>query len=481
MKNIKDEAERKAVEKIKKEFKLKDKHFIVNEDGHISKVVSERPEPHYKLANILRIQKLYNEAIEEYKETLRIEPRYFEASTNLGITYLKKGLFNDAIQEFKRAVELAPDYYMAHYNLALSYDKNQEIFKALEHYRKAFRLRPYFSDALYNYGYLSMELGISKIIIQTFEMYIKFSQQKDEEEIKKIKSLIEELREKLGEENFRLNRVILNTKFKKLEQDSKDYIKLNKLGKVYLYLGDFKSAAECFVNATDIEPNNKDAWVNLGFTAELTSELTKSFKEIYTFYGKALQIDPNDNFLRIMLAISYFRFKKTDEAIKQIEIVLENNRNNSFALYNLGNFYFSLKDYETARDCYEEALEISPWYISAWKRLGDLLFESEEYKEAIKYYHKVLNIDPRDSEVYTNLSFSYFLDKDFELSFRMLVMALTTNPFNKKAWLMLEKFYRFYGEERKAALWSKIMDSNDPKKIINFIKNLHNDFKLFLK
>lgn len=67
----------------------------------------------------------YGEAIEAYKEGIRLRPTLPKPHYNLGVAYVASGQLVDAISEFNQAVQLrvmqGSDYAEARYNLALAY------------------------------------------------------------------------------------------------------------------------------------------------------------------------------------------------------------------------------------------------------------------------------------------------------------------------------------------------------------------------
>jgi protein O-mannosyl-transferase len=61
------------------------------------------------------------EAVQEYREAIRVQPAYPEAHFNLGSALAHSGIEEqqpEAIQEYETALRIRPDYVEAHYNLA---------------------------------------------------------------------------------------------------------------------------------------------------------------------------------------------------------------------------------------------------------------------------------------------------------------------------------------------------------------------------
>ena len=71
---------------------------------------------HFNLGNVLQAQGKLDEAILEYRETIRLKPD-FVAYSNIGNILRSQKKPEAAIAEFHKAIELKPDYAEAHSNL----------------------------------------------------------------------------------------------------------------------------------------------------------------------------------------------------------------------------------------------------------------------------------------------------------------------------------------------------------------------------
>ena len=63
----------------------------------------------------------YNDAIEAYRQALRINPEDADAWNNLGIAYRHLNRYNDAIEAYRQALRINPEYAAAWYNLGVAY------------------------------------------------------------------------------------------------------------------------------------------------------------------------------------------------------------------------------------------------------------------------------------------------------------------------------------------------------------------------
>lgn len=90
-------------------------------------------------------RKYADEAVEHYKEALRILPSYAVSINNLGMVYFSYYHQPDvAMPYFKRAISLDSNYVEAYFNLASSYDALGNYKEAEKFYLKTISLDPYF-------------------------------------------------------------------------------------------------------------------------------------------------------------------------------------------------------------------------------------------------------------------------------------------------------------------------------------------------
>lgn len=83
------------------------------------------------LANVLKMQGLYNEAAELLEKTVQSHPNYVPAFNNLGTVYYAQGQLAHAIRLYRAAIEKEPNYADAYYNLSLALIKTNECDEAI--------------------------------------------------------------------------------------------------------------------------------------------------------------------------------------------------------------------------------------------------------------------------------------------------------------------------------------------------------------
>jgi Flp pilus assembly protein TadD len=111
----------------------------------------------------------WDDAIAQFRESLRLNGDYVEARNNLGYALQAvPGRLGDAVLQFREAIRQKPDYADAHYNLANALDSLGRTPEAVAQYREALRLRPDFIAAHCNLGLSLSSLGRSQEAIDEY-------------------------------------------------------------------------------------------------------------------------------------------------------------------------------------------------------------------------------------------------------------------------------------------------------------------------
>jgi Tfp pilus assembly protein PilF len=100
-----------------------------------------------------------DQAIAEYTESLRLDPRSAQTQYNLGIALSVRGRRDEAAAAFEAALAIDPAYAQAHNNLGAVLQLLGRPAVALEHYRRAIALRPDNVEAHLNLGLLLSSVG----------------------------------------------------------------------------------------------------------------------------------------------------------------------------------------------------------------------------------------------------------------------------------------------------------------------------------
>jgi Tfp pilus assembly protein PilF len=111
-----------------------------------------RADIHWRLGKAYAAQNRLDDALNQYRETLRLKPDSTDALNNLGIALGMKGRLDEAISQFQEAIRLKPDIADAYCNLGLALAMKGQVDKAIRQYHEAIRLKPNHANAYYNLG-----------------------------------------------------------------------------------------------------------------------------------------------------------------------------------------------------------------------------------------------------------------------------------------------------------------------------------------
>jgi tetratricopeptide (TPR) repeat protein len=117
------------------------------------------PAAHDQLGRALEQSGRAAEAVEHYKQAVLLRPDYVAAQVDLGNALLRMDNLQDAIAQYEQALRIKPDYAEAHYNLGDVFLKGGKISDAIGHYEQALRIKPDYAEAHCNLGIALVRLG----------------------------------------------------------------------------------------------------------------------------------------------------------------------------------------------------------------------------------------------------------------------------------------------------------------------------------
>ncbi|GEM_PF-2930244 len=130
---------------------------------------------HYNLAVLYLAQGELDLAITSFQEALKIEPDSWESHYNLGIAYYDLDFTEQAIAQYQRARDLNPNEADVHFNLALAYARAERFDLAVVEYEETLRLNPKNISAHNNLGNAYRNLGQLDRAVVEFEEALKLN------------------------------------------------------------------------------------------------------------------------------------------------------------------------------------------------------------------------------------------------------------------------------------------------------------------
>jgi len=139
-----------------------------------SKSVYE-PRPHFNYAKSLKMAGKIDMALLEYNKTLSFpySPYNDNIHNSKGVLYMKKGLYQKAMEEFQQALRVNKNYDLARNNLGVAYFKSGQLRKAEDVFREALRINPDDTDARNDLGIIYTQKGLYKKAYETFRFILR--------------------------------------------------------------------------------------------------------------------------------------------------------------------------------------------------------------------------------------------------------------------------------------------------------------------
>jgi tetratricopeptide (TPR) repeat protein len=122
----------------------------------------------------------YDEGIAELQQAIEGEVSRYdleEVYTVLGNSYDTLDLYNEAIDAYEKAIELNPDYYKAWVNLGITYRHIGDLDQAEEKYKKALSIEPDYAELHASIGALYIFKAEPELAIESLERSIELDSQ----------------------------------------------------------------------------------------------------------------------------------------------------------------------------------------------------------------------------------------------------------------------------------------------------------------
>ena len=94
--------------------------------------------------------KQHEQAVQAYREALRIQPENVSAWYNLGVAHGKLKQYDQAVPALREALRIQSENASVWYNLGLTYNNLKQYDQAIQAYREALRIQPEYVDAWYD-------------------------------------------------------------------------------------------------------------------------------------------------------------------------------------------------------------------------------------------------------------------------------------------------------------------------------------------
>jgi tetratricopeptide (TPR) repeat protein len=229
-----------------------------------------------------------------------------------------------------------------------------------------------------------------------------------------------------------------------------------------------------FDNADNYFQENTKRAINVAYLfGPLYANLDREKDEI-TKYKHALELEPENQDIRIKLAYSYLKQEDYTSAQELLQTVLIKEPKNIDAIYGLGLVEIHHKKFSQAETYFRKVLEVNPDYIWASLKLAEVLAQQNQNIEADQLYEKLLHLQPNDQLSSTEViqieekaslvkAKVYLQEKKYEEALSLYNKLLVTSPKNPDYLFTLGRIYEDRGLLKEAIGFYKRALEQEPE------------------
>jgi tetratricopeptide (TPR) repeat protein len=429
---------------------------------HAAKVIQDVPETdrtpkmEFALGAAYDQLKQSKEAIAAYQRAADMDPGDAQTLDALAQALLADNQLDEALKQFKLLSEADPENVDAVVHIGEIQRRQEKYDDALVTIRKARKMDATSLEAGYNEGLLLDVLGRYDEAAQTYEKMLELPSTfhangaYTPEEKSKRGFFLERLAQIYAEQN-------------KVDQAIATYQKLVDLGgdstisgyegqvEVYGEARMFDRAVEVSRKAVEADPKNPDLKLIL---AGALIEQGKTDEGVAMAKGL---LDSTDKDRPVWLKLAQFytqlhRWKEADEALAKADALTTKKTDRPYLLFLKGALAERQKHYEPAEQFFRQALDLDPSNTMTLNYLGYMLADRGiRLPEALKLIRKAVEQDPMNGAYLDSLGWVYFKMGEFELAEENLRQAVERDQTDPTVHDHLGDLYEKTGRIRLAA------------------------------
>ncbi|MFC4800127.1 tetratricopeptide repeat protein [Neobacillus sp. GCM10023253] len=165
----------------------------------------------------------------------------------------------------------------------------------------------------------------------------------------------------------------------------------------------------------------------------------KRVNEQLAFYKEEVRKDPTNLQNRIILGYTYYLKGDNDEAIKQYDYVLEQDKNYYDAHYNMGLVYVKEERYNEALIAFEKCVKIAPKDFKGYVQMGIAYRGLKEYDKATKALEQANKMAPTNADIIYQIGMVAEAQGQYDDAIAIYKDALQYDPLYKDAVAALDR------------------------------------------
>jgi tetratricopeptide (TPR) repeat protein len=399
-------------------------------------------------------QKQTKNAIDAYRRAAELDPDDAHTLAVLAQALLNDSQFEDALKQYKVLAEADPEAASPLIHIAEIQRRQGKYEEALTTIRKARKKDPTSLEAGYNEGLLLDVLGHYDDAAQLFEKMVDMTSHANGAYTTEEKNNRGIFLERLGAVYHEQNKIDLAiATYQKLIDMGGDSVQRGYQGQVDIYRDakQFDKAVEIARKA--VEANPKDNDLKLILAGELT-DLGKT-EEGLALAKSLLKNTPEDRTVLLALTQMYTRlrrWKEAEETLSKATAVTTKKEDRLYLLFLKGEMADRQKHMEAAEQAFRQALELDPANSMTLNYLGYMLADKGiRLPEALKLIRKAVETEPMNGAYLDSLGWVYFKMGEFELAEENLRQAVERDRTDPTVHDHLGDLYEKTGRIRLAA------------------------------
>jgi len=315
------------------------------------------------------------EAIRQYTDTLRINPKFAKAHANLGFVLAQQGRLDEAVGHYLKAIEIDPRDAAACSNLGQALESQGKIDAAARYYLEALQIDPNHAPAQNNYGNILLRRGRTAEAVEHYLLAVQAEPNKEAH---------------------------------------------YNLGNIFFSQGKVEQAAVHYRAALQVDASFSMAHNNLGVALARQGRAEAAIFELRA----ALRTDPDNADARKNLERLLAARKSADERLLNLQRTVARNPQDAGAHYELGLIYQGRRQLAEAARHFRLAVSSDPGFAEGLKSLAIVYAMQGEYDAARKFLRRCIDLQPDRWEPYYLTAGIYARQKKTEEAIRWLKQAV---------------------------------------------------------
>lgn len=414
----------------------------------------------------------FDEAIRDYTEALRLNPKLDSAYEGRGWAYQQKDEIEKAIVDLSEAIRRNPNSQSAYYNRGSIFYAKREVDRALADFDESVRCNPDRADGFIMRGICYLSKNDFDRALANFDAAILIEPANARAFAERAK-----LYERKGEPGKSMHDLAAAEQLASPGQSSttpqrrdspflkkepgfqpyldvkplphldekgqlvvKTYSELIKEGSAASEAGEFDRAIELFNAALAMNITSEQASIavmNRGNNYRGKHDLEKALRD----YEQAITLDPRNAGAYVNRAAALSQKGEREDAIKDEDQAIRLNPNQWEAYFNRATDLWAEGRLDEAIADLERVMKLNPGFVASYTGRAALYRRKGENDKAISDYNKAIEIDPNSAEAYVGRANARIQKKQYTEATNDLERAAQLNPkrldvvLNSVAWL----------------------------------------------